>query len=74
MSNASRCRATAARYAMLAEHARDAEARRTYRELERLWREMARLAESFDASHDGSARERIYAMVDAVQEHRLQVA
>jgi hypothetical protein len=74
MSNASRSRAAAARYAKLAETARDAQTRRSYRELERLWQEMARLAEAFDMRHDGAARERIYAMVDAVEEHRRRIA
>jgi hypothetical protein len=74
MSNASRSRATAARYAKLAENARDGQARRAYAELERLWQEMAALAEAFDMRRDGAARERIYAMVDAVEEHRRKLA
>jgi hypothetical protein len=74
MSNASRSRAAAARYAKLAENARDGQTRRAYSELERLWQEMARMAEVFDTRRDGEARERIYAMVDAVEEHRRKLA
>jgi hypothetical protein len=74
MSNASRCRQTAARYARLAERAKTFEAARAFRALERLWLDMAGPADSFDRRHDGSARERIYAMIDAVEEERRKVA
>jgi hypothetical protein len=74
MSNASRCRATAARYAKLAEAATEEGARRVYRNLEQLWLAMAERAESFDRASDGEAKEQIYAMIDAVEHLRQKVA
>jgi hypothetical protein len=74
MTNASRCRAIAADFARRAEAARDPEARRTFRRLEFLWRDMAPLAESFDRWSDPHSKERLYAMVDAAAEVRRKVA
>jgi hypothetical protein len=74
MSNASRCRAIATRYAKLAETASDPELRRSYRNLERLWLAMASPAESFDRASDGEAKQRIYALIDAVELARREVA
>ena len=74
MSNASRCRATAARYATLGEAATDEGARRDYCNLEQLWLAMAERAESFDRLSDGEAKEQIYAMIDAVEHLRHKVA
>jgi hypothetical protein len=70
MSNASRCRLIAANYAKLAEQAVDAEARRAFRRLEFLWRDMERLAENFDRWSDPRSKEKIYEMIDAVGEYR----
>jgi hypothetical protein len=74
MSNASRCRLAAARYARLAEAACNAEIGRAYRRLELLWLDMAPLAESFDRRSDEKAKQKIYELMDAVQEVRLKVA
>ncbi len=74
MSNASRCRAMAARYARRAESAADAESRRALLELERLWLETAAWAERFDRRGDAAARDRIYALIDAAGEYRRKVA
>lgn len=74
MSNASRCRAVAARYARLAETAADPAVRRSYETLQKLWLAMASPAESFDRQSDGDAKQRIYALIDAVDTARRQVA
>jgi hypothetical protein len=74
MSNASSCRAIAARYQRLAEEARSAEARRAYERLAQLWLDMAPVAESFDRRLDGGAREKIYTMIDSVAQSRAKVA
>ncbi len=74
MSNASRCRAIAANYARQAAAASDPDARRAFRRLEFLWRDMAPLAENFDRWSDEGSKERIYAMIDAVAEMRRKVA
>ena len=74
MSNASRCLQTAAHYAELAERAADAEPTRVYRRLEKLWRDMAPLAEDFDRRSDPQAKARLYEMIDAVGEYRRKVA
>lgn len=74
MSNASRCQKLAAHYARLASEAVDMEEKLSYRRLERLWRDIAPLAENFDRLSDPLAKERIYEMVDAVAEHRRKVA
>ena len=55
MADSERCRATAARYARLASLSEDAEARRSYWELERLWLEIAVWAEKLNLE-GGSAR------------------
>jgi hypothetical protein len=74
MSNASRCRATAATYARLADAAKTPTLRRSYQTLERLWLDMAPLAEDFDRRHGEETKERIYDMMDAVAEQQRQVA
>jgi hypothetical protein len=74
MSNASRCRKRAARYRALAAETKSPETARAYARLERLWLEMAPLAESVDRRSDWSARERLYEMIDAVEDVRHQVA
>jgi hypothetical protein len=74
MSNASRCRATAVTYTKLAEATGNAALRRSYRTLERLWLELAVVAEDFDRRHGDDAKERIYAMMDAVAEQQRRVA
>ena len=74
MSNASRCRSIAVNYAKLAQRATDPEAKRAFRRLEFLWRDMEPLAESFDRFSDPRAKERIYDMIDAVGEYRRTIA
>ncbi len=72
-SNASRCRATAAGYARAAALADDCDTRRAYGELERLWSEMAALAERFDRALDGAAKAQIYAKMAEVEAVRRAV-
>ncbi len=43
------------------------EERRAFRELERLWSEMAAVAERFDREHDDAAKVEIYAMMEEVE-------
>lgn len=74
MSNSSRCRATAATYARLAEATVNAALERSYRTLERLWLELAIVAEDFDRRHGDEAKERIYEMMDAVAEQQRRLA
>jgi hypothetical protein len=74
MSNASNCRRAAAHFARLAARSGNAEERRAYRELERLWSEMAALAERFDREQDGAAKAEIYAMMGEVEAVRHRVA
>jgi Ser/Thr protein kinase RdoA (MazF antagonist) len=74
MSNASRCRSMAASYAKLAAHATDPDAKRAFRRLEFLLRDMEQLAENFDRFSDPRAKEKIYEMIDAVGEYRRRVA
>ena len=73
MSNATPCRRRAARYAKHAEKAAHPQTRRTLRELERLWLEIAASAERFDAEGEPGARERIYSLIDTVGRYRLEV-
>ena len=74
MSNAERCRAIAADYARHADAARDPAAKRAFRRLEFMWRDMAPLAENFDRWSDPSSKERLYEMIDAAAELRREVA
>ena len=74
MSNAPRCRLIAAHYAKLAAGATNPETRRAFRRLEFIWRDMEPLAENFDRFSDPRAKEKIYAMIDAVGEYRRRVA
>lgn len=74
MSNATSCRRTASHFARQAAMASDAHERRAYSELERLWSEMAALAERFDSAGDAAAKAGIYAMMDEVEAVRRQVA
>jgi hypothetical protein len=74
MSNASRCRVIAADYARRAREARDASTKLAFARLERLWREMAPLAENVDRASDPLAKERLYQMIDAAAEVRRLVA
>lgn len=74
MSNASNCRTTAENYALLATRAINPDQQRAYEKLEHLWLEIAPLAESFDRRRDGSAKERIYELFDAVESERRKVA
>lgn len=74
MSNASRAKATAARYGRLAETAPDTARKGAYQKLEQLWSEMAALAEKFDRRKDESVKARIYEMMDAVEVARHQAA
>jgi hypothetical protein len=74
MSNASRCQTIADRYAKLAAAAKEPDVRRAYENLHRLWLAMAPPAERFDRQSDGEAKARIYAMIDAVEDARRQVA
>ena len=48
--------------------------RRAYENLHRLWLAMAPPAESFDRQSDSEAKARIYALIDAVEDARRQVA
>lgn len=70
MLNASRCERTAARFARLAELSEDVDERNAFIELERLWSEMAGLAERFDHENDNQAKAQIYALVDQVESVR----
>jgi hypothetical protein len=74
VSNASCCLKTAARFAELAKQSGRADERAAYRELERLWSAMARVAERFDREHDSDAKARIYSMIGEVQAARQRVA
>jgi hypothetical protein len=74
MSNASNCRRAAAHFARLAAQSDSAEERRAYAELERLWSDMAAVAERFDREHDGAAKAQIYAMMEEVEAVRHKVA
>ena len=74
MSNALRCRKTAAGYGRQAVLSDDDAARRAYGELERLWSEMAALAERFDRAQDGEAKAQIYAKMAEVEALRRAVA
>jgi len=74
MWNAARCRAIAAGYARRAQEARDPGAKRAFRRLEFLWRDMAPLAENFDRWSDQSSKEQLYRMIDAAAEVRRNVA
>lgn len=73
-SNASRCRDAAAGYARQAETSQCPEERRAFYELQRLWSEMATLAERFDRAQDGDAKAQIYAMMAEVEAVRRAVA
>jgi hypothetical protein len=73
MSNAARCRRRAAGYAKRAETAVHPQTRCALRELERLWLEIAPLAERFDVKGEARARERIYSLIDAVDQCRRQL-
>jgi len=70
MSNDTRCRATAARYASLAFAASNEELRRSYRELERLWLAVAELSESLERQSGAGSNERIVAIVELVHGYR----
>ena len=74
MWNAARCRTIAADYARRAVEARDPAARRAFRRLEFLWRDMAPLAENLDRWSDPASKERLYEMIDAAAEVRRKVA
>ncbi len=74
MSNTSRCREMAARFAELAALSDDAEESGSCLKLERLWLEMASLAERFDREHDGESKAGIYAMMEEVEQERVKVA
>lgn len=73
MSNASRCRVAAERYARLAESA-SGEAKRVYAKLQALWLEMTPLAESFDRASDQGVKQRIYEMMGTIEHVRQEVA
>lgn len=64
MSDSERCHSTAARYARLAELCAQPEKQRAYRDLERLWREMAALVEDVDLAEHTWLRERFDALAD----------
>jgi hypothetical protein len=74
MSNASCCRRAAAHFARLAERSNNTEEGRAYRELERLWSEIAAHAARFDRELDGEAKAQIYAMMGEVEAVRHRVA
>lgn len=74
MSNASSCRRAAAHFARTAKLSDSAAERRAYLELERLWSDMAALAERFDREHDNAAKAQIYAMMEEVEAVRHKVA
>ena len=64
MSDQERCQATAARYARLAEFAADPQKRRAYRDLERLWRELAVLVAGVDLTAHAGLRDRLQSLAD----------
>ncbi len=67
MSNASCCRRAAAYFGRQTELADSAEERAAFGELERIWSDMAVLAERFDREHDGAAKAEIYAKMSEVE-------
>jgi hypothetical protein len=69
MSNASQCRVRAARYRALAAAARNPDRARAYGKLERLWLEIAPVADAVDRGSN-AARDRLYAMIDRVEDVR----
>ena len=70
MSNEERCRGRAARYRSLKKLTNDPDTRRAYGELERLWLEVAAVAEKLDFERSDAARARLYAMIEAVETYR----
>lgn len=74
MANAASCRRVAAHFAERATFVESREERRACRELQRLWSEMAVLAERFDRERDGDAKAQIYAMIGEVGAVRQKVA
>jgi hypothetical protein len=70
MSDTQRCRITAARYARLGDKAVSVEARRSYRELERLWLQMAAITAKTALNDNMDLRLQIYALMDDVAVHR----
>jgi hypothetical protein len=74
MSNATSCRKVAAHFAERAAFAESGEERGAYLELQRLWSEMAAVAERFDRGLDGEAKAQIYALMGEVEIVRQKVA
>jgi hypothetical protein len=70
VSNEERCRGTAARYRNLKKLTSDPDTRRAYGELERLWLEMAAVANEFDIDRGDAARARLDAMIKVVESYR----
>jgi hypothetical protein len=70
MSDPDRCRATAARYARLADRTGNAEIRRSYLELERLWLEMATVTQALARELHPAMKQSLYSLIDDVQSHR----
>lgn len=74
MSDSECCRATAARYARLAERAFDTDAKRDYFELESLWLETASWTDRLHLNDFESARRRIYELIDSTGTHLREVS
>ena len=74
MTNAARCLATAANYARLADRAAAAEARHAFRRLERVFLDMAPLADSYDRRRDEPSKQRIFELTDKIGELRREFA
>jgi hypothetical protein len=74
MSNAASCRRVAAHFAERAAFVESREERNACRELQRLWSEMAVLAERFDRECDGNAKAQIYTLIGEVEVVRRKVA
>jgi hypothetical protein len=70
VSSEERCRGAAARYRSLRKLTNDPDTRRAYGELERLWLEMAAVAEEFDIDRADAARARLDAMIKVVETYR----
>jgi hypothetical protein len=65
MSDSDRCRATAARYARLANLTTDLDIKQSYLELERLWLEAAGWTDKLNLRDDENARRRVYELIDS---------
>jgi hypothetical protein len=71
MSNALRCKTVARRYATLSALTNNAEIRRAYQNLERLWLDMAGHCDRFDRTQNEDDKQSVYEIIDKVRQHRV---